>query len=48
MGVDKWKKIDLLIPKFEKNVFFTIILPKDTKCYYMNIPFKLTCSKSCN
>jgi len=37
--VDRWGMKSWHDPKLEKKVFLTIILPKDTKCYYMNIPF---------
>jgi hypothetical protein len=34
-GIKPWHN-----PKLQIQVKLTIILPKDTKCYYMNIPFK--------
>ena len=37
--VDKWGGKPRHNQKLEKRVFLTIILPKNTKCYYMNIPF---------
>jgi hypothetical protein len=38
MWVDIWGE-KMYNPELEKRVCLTIILPKNTKCYYMNIPF---------
>jgi len=38
-GVNMWGFKDDHNIKLQKRVFLTIILPENTKCYYMNIPF---------